>query len=197
MVTDCSWGSPAQPAPQSLYSELVRGMPTICEHVGGSTWVGGRGGSGSHSKPDFPDLTVDQAIHQPVSPDDIQPLPEVAPPSGGVGTQENDLGGNCHLPLGDYSYARQSEPPVQSHSQDATTSGTAQQPEFPFRSSPSHRNSFLSLMMNEEYVKFIFLICLQSLNSFVKNCNRPMKNNGLNHASVGVEEFPLYSDIPK
>lgn len=63
MVTDCSWGSPAQPAPQSLYSELVRGMPTICEHVGGSTWVGGRGRSGSHSKPDFPDLTVDQAIH--------------------------------------------------------------------------------------------------------------------------------------
>ena len=31
--------------------------------------------------------------------------------------------------------------------------------QFPFGSSPSHQDSFLSLIMNEEYVKFIFLIC--------------------------------------
>lgn len=47
-VTDYSWGSPAlapppPPPPQSLSSELVRGMPTICEHTGGSTWAGGGG----------------------------------------------------------------------------------------------------------------------------------------------------------
>ena len=65
-------------------------------------------GRGFHSRTASPGLTVDQTTREPVSAEDLQPLPEEAPPLGGVGTllRRMTLEAGCHFPLDTCSCAR-------------------------------------------------------------------------------------------